>query len=92
MFGVNQNFQSIDLTAAGAPGCFIHSDEVLMVPLMTTGGAPGKSGSVMNLKAGIPNNSKLKGVYFRTQLWVRDPRSRNLLLATFTNGIGVTIQ
>jgi hypothetical protein len=90
--GLNKNMNSIDLGAAGASGCFLHSDSVVELILTTTAGTPSLSDGTLTLPAAIPNTASLKGFYLRSQLAVADANSRRPLPAIFTNGLGITIQ
>jgi hypothetical protein len=90
--GLKKTMTSIDLGSAGAFGCFLHSDSVVELLLQTSAGTPSKSDGTLTLPAAIPNNSSLKGFFFRTQLAVADANSRRPLPAIFTNGLGITIQ
>jgi hypothetical protein len=92
IFGLQKNFVSFDLSVAGAPGCFLHSDIVAQVGLMTTAGTPAKSDGTLTLPLPIPNDTTLRGAYVRSQLVVADPASRRNLGAVFSNGLGITIQ
>lgn len=93
--GIQKTFNSINLTAIGAPGCFLHTDMVLSVPGTTGTAAPGTGpigrGHIV-YDAAIPNNPVLKGAYLRGQLAVVDATSTNPLKAVFTNGLAITIQ
>ncbi|MHC4513437.1 MAG: hypothetical protein ACYTKC_07655 [Planctomycetota bacterium] len=90
--GLKKTMTSIDLGTAGAFGCFLHSDSVVELLLQTTAGTPSKSDGTLTLPAAIPNDTSLKGFFFRTQLAVADANSRRPLPAIFTNGLGITIQ
>lgn len=92
VIGLQKTFPSVDLSAAGAPGCFLHSDLILQLGMKTTAGTPSKSDGTLSVPMGIPNNAALKGFFLRTQLFVADAASRRNLKAIFTNGLGITIQ
>jgi hypothetical protein len=92
LIGVQKNFVSFDLAVAGAGGCFLHSDILLQFGLTTTAGTPSQSNGTLAIPLPIPNDSKLRGFYLRSQLIVADPSSRRSLAAVFSNGLGITIQ
>lgn len=93
MLGVQKNAPSVELTAMGAPTCFLHTDIAISIYFTTTAGNAERSEGRFSLPAPIPNNTALKGFFFRSQIAVLDgsPRARKLPVV-FTNGLGVTIQ
>lgn len=87
-----QNNPSLDLAFMGAPGCFLHSDLAITFAFTTTAGNDNRSGGKFTMPAPIPNDPRLKGVSFQTQLAVVDSRSKRPFPLVFTNGLKVTIQ
>jgi hypothetical protein len=90
--GFDKNFQSIDLTASGAPTCFLHTDVSLIVVLQTTAGTPSLSNGTLNMRAPVPNNPSFMGFCMRSQIAVADANSRRSFGIVFTNALGITVQ
>ncbi|MCA8954637.1 MAG: DUF4082 domain-containing protein [Planctomycetes bacterium] len=90
VLGVQKNYVSFDLTPAGAPGCFLHTDFVIQAPVTTGSGAP--SSGILTLPLPIPNDNTLKGFFLRSQVLVADPTVTRPLQVVFTNGVGITVQ
>lgn len=64
----------VDLTAAGAPGCFLFQS------LDVLGGTPTNASGSASLSLPIPNDKTLAGVVFYNQFFVLDPTINSLKL------------
>jgi len=97
VLGFQQKFAPISAANFGAPGCFVNTDlSPLQLFFTTSGTNTPKDRQLANgtftLAAPIPNQSALKGFFFRAQLLVADQDSSNPFPVVFTNGLAMTVQ
>ncbi|MHC4851415.1 MAG: choice-of-anchor V domain-containing protein [Planctomycetota bacterium] len=97
VFGFQKAFTPISVANLGAAGCFLNTDlSPLQLFLQTSGPNTTQnrklaSGS-FSLAAPVPNQSALKGLFFRAQLLVADQDAKNPFPVVFTNGLAFTVQ
>ena len=87
ILGVLPSFPSIPIKPA--PGCFLNADTTLLIPTVTGTGnvrAATAAGHTF-FPIALPNDTKLRGVFFAIQCAVLDKASKNALPMVFTNAM-----
>jgi hypothetical protein len=90
--GANPGFPPFDLTAAGAAGCTLYVDPLLLPVVGTGAGDAARAEGAAVLALPIPNNAALAGRSFEAQAAVLDGSSGRTLPLTLTNALSITVQ
>ncbi|GEM_PF-1750772 len=96
ILGRNSNFKPVSL-APIAPGCWLNTDIFFLFVSKTGTGNQQASPQVgaahhIVFPLGLPNDQRLKGLFFGAQIMVFDKNATSTLPMVFTNGLRVTIQ
>jgi hypothetical protein len=90
--GANPGFPPFDLTAAGAAGCTLYVEPVLLPSVRTGAGNAERAEGAAILPLPIPANAALSGKTFEAQAAVLDGSTARSLPLTLTNALSITVQ